>query len=195
MRETPETLDDPLVRHRVFCPFIVAELRKQPDRIRLVFAILAVFEWQVEKHALTVRHGCIEALTDGNSRQPASYRVGGIGSRRVTEQVARELIQDDDGGEQRARGRGVAGIPACDLSVERQETLADLRIDVVVLGEPLGLVQFFEPEPQHSANPRGLSRVTGWVPAGDAHSGSPASRREAATLSASAWNLKGSFFI
>ena len=102
MREAAESIDDRLVRQRVARPVLVPQLTDEADRERLILTILAVLEGEVKKESYLRRHRGIESVVDGTPRKLARNGIGGEGARGASEHVARELIHDDHGREQRS---------------------------------------------------------------------------------------------
>src|ERR1700677_1650131 len=100
VRKAPESIDDDLVRDRIACPVLLAQASDEFDRKCLVLAILAMLERQVQKQALLLFHVDVEALPDGGSGKPAREGISREGTRRAAEQITRELIQDNHGGQQ-----------------------------------------------------------------------------------------------
>src|SRR5688572_1561861 len=92
------------MRLRKARPLVVAELLVQSERKHLVFAILAVLEGQVEETPFVVRHAGIATILNRDPRQPAGDPIGCIRPWRASENIARELIERDDRGEQRTGG-------------------------------------------------------------------------------------------
>src|SRR5436190_2241694 len=74
----------------------------------------------------------------GSNASSERMSVLGEGAGVAAEEVARELVEDDDEGEHR-QGRGPPGLEAAarGFGVQRAETLADLGVECRVLAEPL----------------------------------------------------------
>lgn len=197
MRKAAEAIDDRLMSDCVTRPLPIAQARNQLDRISLILAILAVLEWHVQKQPLRLRQTSVGAPSDRRSGQTSRDGIGSERLRRTPEEVTGELIEDDHGGQQRAWSLRETAAVSNELSVQREETAADPRVDAIILGKPMRLAQLVKPEFENGGHPRRFgwraARMRVWHRAPvDGQSGSPASRREAATCSASAGFLKGS---
>ena len=76
VRKPPKLIDDCLVFHGRVSPVLPAELLDQINGIRLIRAILAVFEGKVNKKPLLSCHGDVEALFYGSSGESARDGIG-----------------------------------------------------------------------------------------------------------------------
>ena len=82
-------------------------LRDQLDSKRLVLAILRCARTAGKESSRSCcLHGDVEALQRSRFGQSARNGVGRICARRTAEEISRELIQHNDGGQQRALRRG-----------------------------------------------------------------------------------------
>src|SRR5580693_1762541 len=185
MRKAAEAIDDRLVLQGIVRPLRVAELREQLHRQRLIGAIFAMLERQVEEHALLRRHADVETLSDRLSGKSPRDWIGRIGAGRIAEEISRELIEHDDGGEQLMARHAIDPLVCHEPLVQPKETLADLRIGVLALREPMSFAQLVEPEMQNLGYPVWLGSCHRAQP------GSPAKRREEASSSAWAGILNG----
>ena len=112
-----------------------------------------MLERKVEKKPFLLAHGGVETLLNRRTGESARDEIGGKGSWSAPEHVARKLIEDDYCGEQRA-GRGDIGTILChELFVQRQEAIANPRIEVVASLEPMIFGQLLEPEAEDFADP------------------------------------------
>ena len=123
MRKAAEAIDDRLVRQRVARPPLVPQLPDQMNGERLILAILAVLEGEVDKELFVARHCDIESSVDGEAREPARDGVGGKGAWCAPEHVARKLIHYDHGGEHWAWCGDIDPIALHELPMQRSEAM------------------------------------------------------------------------
>src|SRR6202050_578437 len=161
MREAAESIDDLLVRDRKSGPLCIADTCDQLDRKCLICALLAVLERHVEKQPLPLRQCRTPPLPDRASGQTARDGIGRESTGRATEQGACELIENDDGGQQRAWRRCDAALVCNEALVQRTEAVADLRISLLALREPIRLPQLLEPEMEDLSYPGWLDCAAG----------------------------------
>jgi hypothetical protein len=95
-----------------------------------------MLERQVKEQALLRRHGVVETLSDRTAGKPPRDWIGRIGAGRIAEEISRELVEHDHGGQQRTAHGGIDSVAGHEPRVQPQEALADLRIGVLALGEP-----------------------------------------------------------
>jgi hypothetical protein len=155
-----ESIDDHLVRQGISRPFLVTKLFEKAERQRLVLAVLAMLERKVKKKPLLLVHGRVETLLNRLLGEPARDEVGCKGSWSAPKHVARKLIQDNYCGEQWAWSANTGTFLSRKLTVQCQETLANLRINVVASREPTIFCQLLEPEADDIADP-GLFDIFG----------------------------------
>ena len=122
-----------VARHRR----IFAHGFEQADGLVLVRQRLAVLERQVDEGAGDIGQLPVQAPRHHIARQRQRLSVGGESLGRTAEQIARELIAQNQPGQAAA---GVAGIrrqlPGARLPPGFQETLADNAVEYFILLEP-----------------------------------------------------------
>ncbi len=108
MRKTAETFDHLSMPQRVvvgavegFVLHFAAQAGEERDRAFLVEQGLAVFEGQVGEPALPGREVLVAAGSDQLFRDAQRLRVTGKGARRAAENVAGELVEQQDARQQR----------------------------------------------------------------------------------------------
>jgi len=121
----------------LFCWAIVDPFTEQRDRARLVDRVFAVFEGQIEKESPVARQHPVKSAIDGAACDSAGERVGGIGQRGATINVAGKLIEQDDQSESVRRGFFPGGKRAgCGAFDQGQEAIANIAIEGLVFFEP-----------------------------------------------------------
>ena len=158
MRETSKSVDDVFVRLSEPGVLGITDGGDQFNAALLIGSHLAVFEWQVEKQAPIAIDGLIKARRNGGSSCREGLRVRGEGRGSPAEDVAWELIQNDDTGK-------LDPALACDLvdrsagqgGVQVSEAKANFGIDLRVPNEPSPRRNFVEPEAQHVFDPTGFA--------------------------------------
>src|SRR6476646_4928560 len=153
MREAAEALDDAAMVPGVLDLLVVAESGEQQKRAVLIGKILAVLERHVEELALLGRKLFLEALVDRAVRDRQRERIGRISVRVAAEHVARELVEQDHGGERRQRvGKERVRRKLALLGPELEEFLPDALIERFVPAPPFSAIER-EPEFEDVAAP------------------------------------------
>ena len=95
-------------------------------------------------------HGGVPAAVERELRQLERERVGGEGRSAAAVEVAAELVEDDDRGEEMVgRVAPRLGLGREQVAVQRGEAVADAGVERVGLGEPAVAADLAEPEIEH----------------------------------------------
>src|SRR5687768_10398594 len=144
---------------RIFEVLGIAQGGEQEQRLALVGQLLAMLEGHVKEAAPFLRHAVVIAARDRFPGYGQSEMIGGELVRMAPEHVARELVEQDHGGE---RGLGVTGeIIGLAAALPRpfdREALAYLFVQRRVLPPPV-IPAEREPEVQDGADPGLPTRV------------------------------------
>ena len=140
--------------------------REERDRTLLIGETLAVRERQVDEAAAHWWKLAIEAARDGVPRRAPRRRVAHIGARRIAEEIARELVEQENEGEiSIARGQPVVVCPRRGALVIGEEAAAG-AVEFRVAPEPEGAFAVVlrragraKPEFEEHADPRRLGRA------------------------------------
>src|SRR5579862_724177 len=108
------------------------------DRVALVVEVLAVLERHVEEHSLARHELRLVAPRDRLAATLARVGILRERARIVAEEVSRELVEDDHEGQHRGRVASPGfDLAARGLGVQLAESVADLRVELFILAEPL----------------------------------------------------------
>src|SRR5262245_60528255 len=161
MRETAKSVDDRPMRHGPCGELGVIEACHQRDAASLRWAILRVFEREIEKRALGFGEPPIKTARDGFLCQRERDRIARKRRGRTTKHIARHLIEDDHC---RERASLIAEEFLLRAQRERcmqvEEAAGYSRVEGGIVLEPLFGLSFLKPELQDFAHP-GLRRRRG----------------------------------
>src|SRR5262249_20055414 len=158
MRETAKSVDDLLVVRGPFGELGVIEARHQFDAASLRSAILRMFEWEIEEHALGFAEPSIETAGNGFLGQGERNCIARKRRGRITKHIARHLVKDDHCGKRTAPiAEELFLRPRRELRVQFAKAAADSCVEGSVLLEPLLGLSFLKPELEDFADP-GLRR-------------------------------------
>jgi len=140
----------------------IAQLGEFGEAERLKFAILGMHQRHVEEFPLLWRHRSVPAALDREYAELLRQRVASERLGFPAEDVARELIDQDDRGEQRVgRAAPCGGVGAQHLFTECAEARCDRAIEAGRFGEALLVRNFVEPERENGARVRVDFAVSG----------------------------------
>src|SRR5262245_40968701 len=166
MRKAAEAVDDLLVRFGLFHEFGVGQRCHQGYAAALRRDVLAVFKRQIKKQPRPGTDLRIEAFGNRRLGEAERRRVAGVGLRRATKDVARELIEHNH---RRKRRLGIrqTGLKreAFDRCMRLQEAPAQVLVKGCILTEPAFGCGRLQPEAQHILDPAVKSHA-GRVPRG-----------------------------
>jgi hypothetical protein len=161
MRKTPKSVNNCPVSVRPLLQLRIAKARRQCDRARLRLTILRMLERQIQKHTLVFGQPGVETSDDGRLCQPERLWIGGKCARRVTEHIARHLVQHDHRSKRGLRiGQKIVTCAAHQSCMQAEKMLPNACIERRVLLEPLVRLSSLESKLQDVLNPP-LFRIVG----------------------------------
>jgi len=136
VRKSPETEDDIAVLLGIRKPLLQGRPKESHTPI-LIGDVFAMHERHGEEHPLVAGQTSVEPALEGAARCCERTRIALKHARRATKHVARELVQHNDIREAPARCfEPILALVALDRVVEREETIASLRVERGVLLPP-----------------------------------------------------------